>query len=60
MFFVKSKSIIPINMLGIQQKEKQKQKQMRTYLGFLHFFFATQFQPDPRLSPIHQEFSSNI
>ena len=42
MFWLKSKNV-PINTPGIQKKTKRTQ--MRTYLGFLHFFFATQFQP---------------
>lgn len=57
MFLVKSQNV-PINTLGVE--EKRKRIQMVIYLGFLRFFFATQFQPDPRLSPIRQEFSSNI
>lgn len=43
MFLVKSQNV-PINTLGVE--EKRKRIQMIIYLGFLRFFFATQFQPD--------------
>lgn len=55
-FLMKSKTVPWTS--GVQGRGRRTHS--RTYLGFLRFSFATLFQLDPRLSPTHREFSSNI